>query len=218
MDSNLPPNAWLIASAVSCRVSCVLLAACLASSGCATVINGSTQRVAVASEPPGAQLYVNDAPVGVTPAFVDVPRRDPDLELRLEKDGYEPATLPLERSRSGWIAGNVLLAGVPFNDYGVGQWVGAMAMYGVLGWLQDVRSGGGYKRPGLVRTSLTRIRAANEESAEPGHDPWTHLAGGPTTTRPGSPNRLVPMQLADRVRRLTGWDAKPNQAMKPRQP
>ncbi|MYN66184.1 MAG: PEGA domain-containing protein [Acidobacteria bacterium] len=128
MDSNLPPNAWLIASAVPCRVSCVLLAACLASSGCATVINGSTQRVAVASEPPGAQLYVNDAPVGVTPAFVDVPRRDPDLELRLEKDGYEPATLPLERSRSGWIAGNVLLAGVPFNDYGVGQWVGAMAM------------------------------------------------------------------------------------------
>ena len=201
MDSHLP-NAWLIAPAASCRVSCVLLVACLASSGCATVINGSTQRVTVASDPPGAQLYVNDAPAGVTPAFVDVPRRDPDLELRLEKDGYEPAVLPLERSRSGWIAGNVLLAGVPFNDYGVGEWVGAMAVYGILGWLQDVRSGGAYKRPSLVRTRLTRFGVANEESAEPGRDQWARPAGAPTTTRPGSRNRLVPVWMMEKAARF----------------
>ena len=92
------------------------------------------------------------------------------------------------------MAGNLLLAGVPFNDYGVGEWVGAVVMYGVLGWLQDVRSGGGYKRPSLVRTRLISIRPVGTSRRR---------ADG---TRPGSRNRLIPMQLADRVHRLTGWD------------
>lgn len=100
MDSNLPTNsgASLVTRPSSLRVACVLLAACAISSGCATAINGTTQRVAVASNPPGAQVYLRDAPVGVTPAFVDVPRRDPDLQLRLEKEGYEPTVVPLQRS------------------------------------------------------------------------------------------------------------------------
>ena len=168
MDSNLlPPAPGTISRPASHCMGWVLLLACAVSSGCATAINGMTQRVAVASDPPGAQVYVNDAPAGVTPGFVDVPRRDPDLELRLEKEGYEPTVFPLERSRSGWSWGNVLFAGVPINEYTLEMWVGAMAVYGVLGSLWDaVRGGGAYKRPDLVRATLDPIPPVNETTAE----------------------------------------------------
>ena len=209
MNSNLLPNALPIALRAPRGATCALIAVCVLSSACATAINGTTQRVAVASDPPGAQVYVNDAPVGVTPAFVDVPRRDRDLELRLDKDGYEPARLALEREFSGWSWGNVLFAGVPINDYGVGQWVVAMAFYGALGWLEDARSGGAYKRADLVRATLDSIRStlpARVTRAPGAGDPKPH-------------NRLVPMQLTDRVHRLTGrwigWDADPDRHPKP---
>ena len=222
MDSNPRSNARSAAPARSRGVVCVLLAACIFSSGCATAINGTTQRVAVASDPPGAQVYVNDAPVGVTPAFVEVPRRDSDLQLRLEKEGYEPTVLSLERSRSGWLAGNVLFAGVPINEYTLEMWVGAMAVYGVLGSLWDARSGGAYKRPGLVRARLAPVRAANGATAEARPDPPTSALsiGGPNVATSQPRNRLVPMQFVDRVRRLTGrrivWD--PARRPRPRRP
>ena len=208
--SNLLPHALPIALRTPRGATRALIAVCVLSSACATAINGTTQRVAVASDPPGAQVYVNDAPVGVTPAFVDVPRRDRDLELRFEKDGYEPARLALERGFSGWSWGNVLLAGVPINDYGTGQWVGAMVVYGALGWLRDVRSGGAYKRPSLVRATLDPVRPARAEIVEgSGESPHrVRVPGSPIEFRPR--NHLVPLQLGERVHRLTGrrtaWD------------
>ena len=212
MDSNRRSKARPIARGALRGIACALLAACAVSS-CATAINGRTQRVAVASDPPGAQVYVNDAPAGATPTFVVVPRRDPDLELRLEKEGYEPAVVALERSRSGWMTGNLLFAGVPINEYGLAQWVGAMVVYGVLGSLWDSREGGAYKRPDRVRATLGRVQpAANDAAAEGSRDSPT---SAPSIAAPGVAtsklrNRLVPMQLADRVQRLTGgrigWD------------
>ncbi len=212
MESNLPPNGSSHARRVSRGVACVLLAACAFSSACATVINGSMQRVAVASDPPGAEVYVNGAPAGVTPAFVDVPRRDADLQLRLEKDGYEPTVLAVERSRSGWLVGNVLLAGFPINDYGMEAWVGAMVVYGVLGSLWDARSGGGaYKRPSLVRATLERVVPANDATVTGAlrRSPPAVAGGAPRVAGPKSRNRLVPMQLNEKAHRLTGgWNGR----------
>ena len=212
MDSNLlPPAPGTISRPASHCMGWVLLLACAVSSGCATAINGMTQRVAVASDPPGAQVYVNDAPAGVTPGFVDVPRRDPDLELRLEKEGYEPTVFPLERSRSGWSWGNVLFAGVPINEYTLEMWVGAMAVYGVLGSLWDAVRGGAYKRPDLVRATLDPIPPVNETTAEvaPGSQPAAWVVGAPGASGWQPRNRLVPMRLAEGVQRLTdrrfGW-------------
>ena len=213
MDANPRSIARHPSRAASRGMAGVLLAACAVSSACATAINGTTQRVAVASDPPGAQVYVNAAPAGVTPAFVDVPRRDPDLELRLEKEGYEPAVLALERSPSGWSWGNVLFAGVPINEYTLGMWVGAMAMYGALGWLRDARSGGAYKRPDLVRATLAPLPPpANAANAEGRRDlpPSAPSSGTPGVATPKLRDRLVPMRHAHGVQRLTGprlgWD------------
>ena len=213
MDSNLPFNSCAspVARASSLGVACALLAACAVSSGCATAINGRTQRVAVASNPPGAQVYLHDAPVGVTPTFVDVPRRDRDLQLRLEKEGYEPTAFPLERSRSGWSWGNVLFAGVPINEYTLEMWVGAMAVYGVAGSLWDAMTGGAYKRPDLVRATLDPIPPVNETTAEgaPGSQTAAWVVRAPGASGRQQRNRLVPMRLAEGVQRLTdrrfGW-------------
>lgn len=155
-------------------VTCILLVACPCSSACATVINGATQRVAVMSDPPGAQLYINDTPVGVTPAFIDVSRRDADLELRFEKDGCDPAVLTLKRSRSWWSAANVLFAGVPINDYSTGAWMGAMVFYGVLGALvgeQPIGADAAYTR------GPSRDGPADQHASTPG---FTHFGSWTT--------------------------------------
>ena len=224
MDSNLRSNVGPTAPATPRRMVCMLLAACAFSSGCATAINGVTQRVAVASEPPGAQVYVNDAPAGVTPAFVEVPRRDSDLQLRLEKEGYEPTVILPERSRSGWSWGNVLFAGVPINEYTLEMWVGAMAVYGALGSLWDAVRGGGYKRPDLVRATLHPMRGANHAAAdEKGESSLSaSVTRAPSTGDRTPRNRLIPLQLADSVGRLTGrrteWEPDPNRHPKPLRP
>lgn len=187
-------------------VTCILLVACACSSACATVINGATQRVAVMSDPPGAQLYINDTPVGVTPAFIDVSRRDA-VELRFEKDGCDPAVLTLKRSRSWWSAANVLFAGVPINDYSTGAWMGAMVFYGVLGALEDARSGGAYKRPDSVRAALASTVSgeghchADEDRARAA----SPAGSGHRYAEPGSGNnRLVPMQHVHGAHRVMG--------------
>ena len=220
MDANPRSKARCASRAASRGMAGVLLAACAVSSACATAINGTTQRVAVASDPPGAQVYVNDAPAGVTPAFVDVPRRDPDLKLRLEKEGHEPAVLAPERSRSGWMAGNVLFAGVPVNEYTLGMWVGAMAFYGALGSLWDVVRGGAYKRPELVRATLAPLPPPPNAKGRHDSPPSAPSSGAPGVATPKLRNRLVPMRHAHGVQRLTGprigWD--PDRRPKPERP
>ena len=62
----------------------VLLAAAIgAAAGCATMLSGTSQRVTVTSRPPGAEVYVNGQPAGVTPAEVVVSRRETAHRIRV---------------------------------------------------------------------------------------------------------------------------------------
>ena len=148
--------------------ACALAAAVALLTGCATAMNGSMQRVAVASDPPGARVFIGDEQVGVTPAHLELDRRDGDLALRFEKDCYRETVLPVPRTTSGWVFGNPVLAGIPINDYGLGPWLGAMAFYAMVGGLADRRSGGAFTFPDLVRASLEPMpdAARQEESGE----------------------------------------------------
>ena len=162
------------------RAVCVLAAAVTLSTGCATSMNGSMQRVAVASDPPGAQVFIDEEPVGVTPAYLELDGRDGDLALRFEKDCYQETVLPVPRRTSKWVAGNLLFAGMPVNEYTLGPWLGYMAFFAVVGGLRDRASGGAFTFPDLVRASLERLpdTARAEESGQrdqPGGD----CAAGP---------------------------------------
>lgn len=147
---------------------CALVAAVAPSAGCATMIHGPTQRVAVASDPPGARVFLGREPLGVTPTVVTLDRRDPDPGLRLEKDCYRTAVLRVPRRTSERVATNLLLAGAPVNDYGVKAWLSAMALYSAVGVLVDRRRGGAFTFPKLVRATLERLPGAPEGA--PGGD------------------------------------------------
>lgn len=139
------------------RAVCMLSVAAVFSTGCATTINGRTQRVAVASDPPGARVFVGDQALGVTPTYVELDRRDGGLTLRFEKDCYQDAVLAVPRRTSNWVAGSVLLAGIPVNEYTLGPWLGAMGFWAAVGGFIDWRTGGAFAFPDLVRAPLDRV-------------------------------------------------------------
>ena len=78
--------------------------------GCATIMNGPRQSVALSSSPTGAQVTVNGVTLGLTPMVTALRRRDTHL-IRISMEGYEPFELGLTRSVSGWVWGNILFGG-----------------------------------------------------------------------------------------------------------
>jgi hypothetical protein len=81
-------------------------------SGCATTVHGTTQKVSITSNPPGATGLIE--PLGlkiVTPAKVEL-RRKQNYTVHLEQDGYEPQNAYLYRVISPAMHGNLLLGGI----------------------------------------------------------------------------------------------------------
>ncbi|MCY4507929.1 MAG: PEGA domain-containing protein [Acidobacteria bacterium] len=69
----------------------------MATAGCATMANGTTQRIRVTSEPPGASVFLDGRPVGTTPTQVTASRRNREPLIRIEKGGFQTAAYRLER-------------------------------------------------------------------------------------------------------------------------
>lgn len=163
------------------RAVCALTAAAVLSTGCATTMNGRTQRVAVASDPPGARVFIGGQPLGVTPTYVELNRGDGDLALRFEKDCYQETVLPVPRRASKWVAGNLLFAGIPVNEYTLGPWLGAMVFWLAVGGFLDWRSGGASTFPDLLQASLERLPdTARTEEFGGGVEPDGGCAPGAT--------------------------------------
>ena len=76
---------------------------------CASMMLGEHQRVPVSSEPVGADVYLNGELMGKTPIQLDVKRKVATTWIRIELEGYEPYTIPLERIQSGWVFVDLLL-------------------------------------------------------------------------------------------------------------
>ena len=80
-------------------------------SGCASIIHGSTQALAVQSNPSGAAIAVNGVRNAQTPATLSLDRKSPhSLEITL--DGYRPFQMQLQRGTSGWVWGNIVFGGL----------------------------------------------------------------------------------------------------------
>ncbi len=92
--------------------------------GCGTIIHGTRQNVKITSEPSDAEATIGQLKVK-TPATVSL-SRDKDHVVTVEKEGYEKATAPINRSFNGvaTILGNILwlLPGVVVDVFAGGAW------------------------------------------------------------------------------------------------
>lgn len=82
-------------------------------SACATLMNGSTQKVTVKSEPAGATVKVEPGYYDTkTPVELTLKRGDGPYRLTITMDGYEPYHVYIKASTSGWVWGNILIGGI----------------------------------------------------------------------------------------------------------
>lgn len=115
-------------------LSCFIV---LGVSGCATIINGTSQKIQATSNPPGATVKVDGADSYVTPVKLRLERRR-DHVLTFTKDGYENQTVRMMHVISEAVVGNTLLGGP-------------------LGWVFDIFAGTQYKLvPNPVHVELRK--------------------------------------------------------------
>lgn len=98
-----------------------VVALTLASTGCATIINGSRQTVDFSSQPTGAKVYINGQEYGNTPTSVKLKRNanmpgqvagQKQYDVKIELEGYHPYELKVKREFNGWFIGNILIGGL----------------------------------------------------------------------------------------------------------
>ena len=87
------------------RLSILVLA--MVASGCATIIDGSSQPVTFNSSPNGARIYVNGMELGTTPLTMAV-KRSKTTMLMAKKNGYEDQSLMLQTKTNGYFWANFL--------------------------------------------------------------------------------------------------------------
>ena len=105
-------------SILMCRATFfILIVTALLTSGCATIVKGSSQGVTVKTDPPGAscELSKQGKSVGVvnpTPGTVQLGKGASALDVICKKPGYLDASAMLSSSFQGWTLGNAILGGI----------------------------------------------------------------------------------------------------------
>ena len=109
----------------------------ISASGCATIVNGTSQKIQVTSEPAGAAVLVDEKSSYSTPVKLRLERRR-DHMVVFSKDGYESQKIKLTHVISEAVAGNTLC-------------------WGPLGWVFDICAGTQYKLvPDPIRVELKK--------------------------------------------------------------
>jgi hypothetical protein len=96
-------------------LAAVIVAPCL---GCASVTRGTTENISIASTPAGATADISGLEIPtacVTPCVVQA-KRNADISVTINKDGYEPQVITLTKEIPGagaaGFAGNILAGGL----------------------------------------------------------------------------------------------------------
>jgi len=122
----------------------MLLAVLLILSGCASIINGTTQEVSISTTPQGATVKTTDNAACITPCKLELARKQ-DHILNINKKGYEETNLTLQHVISGAVAGNIILGGL-------------------IGWGIDAASGAQYRLvPETVNVDLKPFGGGTKE-------------------------------------------------------
>ena len=167
----------------------VVVVLAIAVSGC-SLRNGRVQLVQVRSTPPGAAVFVDGEPAGVTPEEVEVRRRNADPVVRVEKVGFATMERELDRGLSGWFAADLCLAGAlaalfVFSSGSDGSSGPASAASGALGaaivLVPVLATGSAFSFGEEVEVVLapTEGRSANGGPAASGLERWWPDGGRP---------------------------------------
>lgn len=182
------------------RVPAVVPAvALLASGACASISHPRSQTVWVHSRPAGADVLIGEQHAGVTPVAITPNRRARKTVLRLEKEGFAPVRLPLRRSLSQRLVGDVVLPAA----------VSAAAAQEARGWEVthvfagtlaftlgiDFLTGAAFRFPRSVRARLVRTPTASG---------WERTAPADGVRRDGSDARVAP-NIRKGNRLLPAW-------------
>ena len=81
-------------------------------SGCATILNTTTQEVEIKSNPPNAKITIDNKKFGVTPQIVNIERKK-DHTIKFELEGYQLYEIQVTTKLSGWIWLNILNGFIP---------------------------------------------------------------------------------------------------------
>jgi hypothetical protein len=90
----------------------VCLAIAVATTGCATIMAGGPDRVNVNSNPPGANVFLDDQLVGQTPMVVTLDRDKSRGLIRIEQAGFQPVVMQRSKQINGWFWANLCFGGV----------------------------------------------------------------------------------------------------------
>jgi hypothetical protein len=83
----------------------VLLTGAIASTGCATVINGGRQELALNVLPRGSIVCIDGKQAGTTPMVAKLSRKQSHM-VRFEKAGYHTSVIAVTKEVNPWIVGN----------------------------------------------------------------------------------------------------------------
>ena len=118
---------------------------------CATIVKGTTESISVASNPTNADVTVDGLSRGLTPLSLEL-RRKRDHLVTIQKEGYQPQSIPVFKSIGGAVWGNILAGGL-------------------IGWGVDAASGAQYNLdPTNINVNLvatTDESRGNEEALNP---------------------------------------------------
>lgn len=92
------------------RIRWFILVLAMVSSGCATILDGSSQPVNIDSSPHGARIYVNGVEVGTTPLSM-LMKRSKSTMILAKKNGYEEQQLALQTKINNTFWVNILTGG-----------------------------------------------------------------------------------------------------------
>ncbi len=95
----------------------LMLVALLALPSCASIVEGTSQDIAVNSNPECASCTITRegeviARISCTPETVSVKKRKQDLQVSCTKEGYTETKQILESGTEGFVAGNILAGGI----------------------------------------------------------------------------------------------------------
>ena len=95
----------------------ILSIATFLTSGCATLLKGSSQGVTVKTEPPGAicELSKKGKSIGIvnpTPGTIQLGKGATALDVGCKKSGYFDSNATMTSSLQGWTFGNLILGGI----------------------------------------------------------------------------------------------------------